>query len=176
MATKRGSLTLSLLFLALSWPVTGFLLLPGLGRPPWGHGRCSVAARRLCPPHGDPVLARSERRDKEKQNFGLALMDPPPTAGVPHDAAKNEFELNRGLAVDTLLHDYPTIFSQSCDLSIFHENILLRDTQGFSLEGIRSYRVRCLVLSRIMLHHVTWVASPFNAKQTFCKSSFSFSL
>ena len=166
MATKTGSLTLSLLFLALSWPVTGFLLLPGLGRPSFGHVRCSVAARRLCPPHGDPVLARSERIDKEKQNFGLALMDPPPTAGVPHDAAKNEFELNRGLAIDTLLHDYPTIFSQSCDLSIFHENILLRDTQGFSLEGIRSYRVRCLELSRIMLHHAT-VCTAFAFPHTF---------
>lgn len=134
------SIVLSLLVLALSWPVTSFHLLPGLGRPSFGHVRCGVQAR--CQDGARPLFAEGGVHDKTKPQFGLALMDyhvPPPQASKD-EAAKREFELNRGQAVDTLLADYPTIFSDSCDLSIFHENILLRDTQGFALEGIRSYR------------------------------------
>jgi hypothetical protein len=71
----------------------------------------------------------------------FALMDPPQPYKDKDDAAKREFELNRGQAVDTLLADYPSIFAQQSDFSIFHERVVLRDSKGFSLEGIRSYKV-----------------------------------
>ena len=127
----------TLLVLVLIVPVTGFQLLPGLGRP-FGLARCGLHAavpRR----GGGPVLEEGMRGERAHTpgKLGLAIMDPP---NARDDAANREFELNRGRALDTLLADYPTIFSQACDLSIFHESILLRDSQGFSLEGIRSYK------------------------------------
>lgn len=55
---------------------------------------------------------------------------------------QREFELNRGLAVDTLLADYSSMFdSTPMDFDIYHERILLRDNQGFSLEGKPSYKL-----------------------------------
>ena len=126
----------TLLLLALSVPVTGFQVL----RPSFGPSHVRGAHTLRCKASsGRPVHSNGDA----KKTFGLALMDPP---HAKDDAAKREFELNRGLAVDTLLADYPTMFSQSCDLSIFHENIVLKDTQGFTLEGIRSYKV-CTLLS-----------------------------
>ena len=123
----RSGMQLSLLVLALGVPVTGFLL-PGLGRPSFGHLRCGVQASRSM-----ALLAQG------RQGTGFALMDAP--YKDKDDAAKREFELNRGHAVDTLLADYPSIFVQSSDLSIFHESVVLRDSKGFSLEGIRAYKV-----------------------------------
>ena len=125
----------TLLLLALSVPITGFHVL----RPTFGPSHVRGAHTLCAKASGRPVQSNGDA----KKTFGLALMDPP---HAKDDAAKREFELNRGLAVDTLLADYPTLFSQSCDLSIFHENIVLKDTQGFTLEGIRSYRV-CFLLS-----------------------------
>jgi hypothetical protein len=130
------SIGLSLLVLAMSVPCgTGFNLMPGLGRPTFGAQ--NVAAR--CRAGRASVLVQGVS-DKQSPQFGMALMDPP---GPPHakdEAEKREYELNRGQAVDTLLIDYPAIFLRSPDLSIFHQNILLRDTQGFSLEGLRAYK------------------------------------
>ncbi len=131
---------LTLLLLALGVPATGFLL-PGLGRPSFGHAhvRCGLphasAARCRRPPAGE-VFAHGPQLGTE-----LALMDPPQPYKDKDDAAKREFELNRGQAVDTLLADYPSIFAQQSDFSIFHERVVLRDSKGFSLEGIRAYKV-----------------------------------
>ena len=137
----RSGMQLSLLVLALGVPVTGFLL-PGLGRPSFGHLRCGVQASRIA---SSSVALLTQGR----QGTGFALMDAP--YKDKDDAAKREFELNRGHAVDTLLADYPSIFVQSSDLSIFHENVVLRDSKGFSLEGIRAYKVTrgvlCLCLT-----------------------------
>jgi len=140
MGARRLETLLALVLTVL--PVTGFQLLPGLGRPSFGLSRCghlhNAAVARGLQRGGGPVLAQGVReRDRTPGQLGLALMEPP---SARDDAAKREFELNRGLAVDTLLADYPAIFSHACDLSIFHESILLRDSQGFSLEGIRSYK------------------------------------
>ena len=122
----RG-MKLILFVLALGVPVTGFLL-PGLGRPSFGHVRCGVTEH------------RSRASFAGRQNAkAFALTDAP--YKDKDDAAKREFELNRGHAVDTLLADYPAIFVQSSDLSIFHDNVVLRDSKGFSLEGIRAYKV-----------------------------------
>jgi len=68
--------------------------------------------------------------------LGMGLQD----ANDPQEQAKREFELNRGHAVDTLLADYPTIFSRPIDFSIFHQKIKLQDSQGFHVDGLRSYK------------------------------------
>jgi len=120
--------------------LTLLLLLSGLGRPSFGHAhvRCGLphasAARCRRPPAGE-VFAHGPQLGTE-----LALMDPPQPYKDKDDAAKREFELNRGQAVDTLLADYPSIFAQQSDFSIFHERVVLRDSKGFSLEGIRAYK------------------------------------
>jgi len=55
---------------------------------------------------------------------------------------EREFELNRGKAVDTLLTDYASMFDSSpMDWSIYHDRILLKDNQGFSIEGKKSYKL-----------------------------------
>jgi hypothetical protein len=137
MAPSIRKAHLTLLVLAHFVPTTGFNLLPGLGRPSFGVTRHGTGAL----PHQScrsRVAMQSVLEKNPGPGFGLALMDPPYEA--KDEAAKREFELNRGQAVDTLLSDYPSIFSQTCDFAPFHENIVLRDTQGFSVEGIRAYR------------------------------------
>eukprot|EP00287_Rhodomonas_sp_CCMP768_P007839 CAMPEP_0196731582 /NCGR_PEP_ID=MMETSP1091-20130531/11248_1 /TAXON_ID=302021 /ORGANISM="Rhodomonas sp., Strain CCMP768" /LENGTH=246 /DNA_ID=CAMNT_0042074725 /DNA_START=238 /DNA_END=974 /DNA_ORIENTATION=+ len=64
----------------------------------------------------------------------------PPNTPDPEREAEREFELNRGQAVDTLLADYPTIFTRACDFSIFHSSVQLQDSQGFHVDGLRSYK------------------------------------
>ena len=63
---------------------------------------------------------------------------------------QTDFDLNRGAAVDTLLNDYPTLFERSCDFSIFTEEIVLEDVQGFRIEGLRPYRTFFTVVSSMV--------------------------
>jgi len=64
---------------------------------------------------------------------------PPPPS--PDDTKQREFDLARGKAVDTLLTDYDSLFVAPSDYSIFHNRIILRDVQGFTLEGLKSYKL-----------------------------------
>jgi hypothetical protein len=63
---------------------------------------------------------------------------------------QTDFDLNRGAAVDTLLHDYPTIFLRPCDFSIFTNEVVLEDVQGFRVEGLRSYRAFFSIVSSMI--------------------------
>eukprot|EP00960_Hanusia_phi_P029369 747919-Hanusia_phi.AAC.1 len=131
----------TLLLLFVDVPVAGFVALPPASLKAKGFSTFNaniVANRKLrILTHGaNSVNSLAERvmEQDRVQTFGLSLSD------EAEDKLKQEFELNRGKAVDTLLSDYPTIFSESCDFSVFHPSIILRDTQGFSIEGIGAYR------------------------------------
>ena len=142
MVTRLDMAPFPLLVLVLCVPTTGFQLTPGLARPSFGLARSSptrtVRSRAGC---ACSLAAQVDRvRHTGDRRFGMSLMDAPPPYEAKDEAAKREFELNRGQAVDTLLLDYPRIFSQGCDFSIFSPEIMLRDTQGFSVEGLRAYK------------------------------------
>mmetsp|Transcript_54505 Transcript_54505/g.90383 ORF Transcript_54505/g.90383 Transcript_54505/m.90383 type:complete len:397 (+) Transcript_54505:28-1218(+) len=55
----------------------------------------------------------------------------------PH--GPSEFELNQGRAIDTLRSDYPRIFTEKPDLSIFCADVALHDLTGKRLQGINQY-------------------------------------
>ena len=67
--------------------------------------------------------------------------EPLPNQPLKGSDPEKEFELNRGLAVDTLLQDYPYLFVKSPDFSIFRKDILLQDAQGFSVSGLQAYQL-----------------------------------
>mmetsp|Transcript_27191 Transcript_27191/g.88859 ORF Transcript_27191/g.88859 Transcript_27191/m.88859 type:complete len:273 (+) Transcript_27191:198-1016(+) len=62
---------------------------------------------------------------------------------------EHEFELNRGLAVDTLLSDYPYLLERAPDFSIFRKDIILTDAQGFSISGLQAYQLFFGILRRL---------------------------
>ena len=59
---------------------------------------------------------------------------------VPRHSGPSEYELNRGRVVDTLRRDYPKLFKEEPDLSIFTEGIELHDPTGVRLRGIKNYK------------------------------------
>lgn len=69
--------------------------------------------------------------------------------GKPPGGPEREFELNRGLAVDTLLKDYPSLFDLPPDFHIFREEVVLQDVQGFSTSGLRAYKTFFKVLRSV---------------------------
>jgi len=75
--------------------------------------------------------------------------DPIPNEPLKNQDPEKEFELNRGLAVDTLLQDYPYLLDRAPDFSIFRKDILLQDAQGFSVQGLQAYQLFFGLLRRI---------------------------
>jgi hypothetical protein len=67
--------------------------------------------------------------------------EPLPNQPLKGPDPEKEFELNRGLAVDTLLQDYPYLFVKSPDFSIFRKDVILQDAQGFSVSGLQAYQL-----------------------------------
>ncbi|KAG8466151.1 hypothetical protein KFE25_001907 [Diacronema lutheri] len=71
----------------------------------------------------------------------------------PHDdderKRQTEFRLNVGKVIDTLQTDYPVLFEQSPDFSIFESCIELTDPSGVSIRGLSMYR-SCFTLLRLM--------------------------
>jgi hypothetical protein len=45
------------------------------------------------------------------------------------EAAEQEYTVNRGFAVDTLLQDYAALFESTCNFDIFSEDVILRDSK-----------------------------------------------
>eukprot|EP00961_Rhodomonas_salina_P118691 1597928-Rhodomonas_salina.1 len=142
-----------ILVLAFIVPSTGFYgiqqapaLFQSGSRSHRGSGSCSPTRTHypVCPisldrsPNGMHTLSMAQHHAvlSKDAKLGMGLQD----ANDPQEQAKREFELNRGHAVDTLLADYPTIFSRPIDFSIFHEKIKLQDSQGFHVDGLRSYK------------------------------------
>lgn len=63
---------------------------------------------------------------------------------------RREFEMNVGKAVDTLRSDYPKIFQDQMDFSIYHEALEVIDPSGVKLHGVRNYRNFFRVLRAIV--------------------------
>ncbi|KAJ1473533.1 hypothetical protein T484DRAFT_3333357 [Baffinella frigidus] len=141
-ASPRPHLFLSLIVMlsALFVPASGFLVSPGGVLPRSGSGAMHSATRsgRLQPAGGLLVNVRRGARfqSSTSETFGCALS----VAPDEEEERKRQFEVQRGKAVDTLLTDYPVIFSKQCDFSIFDPAIVLSDAQGFHVEGIRAHR------------------------------------
>lgn len=102
----------------------------------------------------------------QKHDIFYASISPPsvPTASSASDAAKPgppffnakgpqddeaEFRLNVGKVIDTLQADYPLLFEQAPDFSIFEPTVELTDPSGVSLKGLALYR-NCFLLLRMM--------------------------
>mmetsp|Transcript_49848 Transcript_49848/g.73226 ORF Transcript_49848/g.73226 Transcript_49848/m.73226 type:complete len:272 (-) Transcript_49848:459-1274(-) len=62
---------------------------------------------------------------------------------------EQEFELNRGLALDTLLKDYPYLLEKAPDFSIFRKEVILQDAQGFRISGLQAYQFFFTILRRL---------------------------
>jgi len=76
-----------------------------------------------------------------------ALPKPEAVTGLWDNVPKKEgppkgpslFQINVGRAIDTLRHDYPLLFTQKPDLSIFTKDVELWDPSGKRLSGISQY-------------------------------------
>ena len=90
--------------------------------PPTSAGRLDVA--HAVPPH---VTPKSENPLEPK-----AIYSRPPR--VP-----SEYDLNLGTAIDTLRKDYPKLFVEKPDLSIFTPTVELFDPSGKRLQGVSQY-------------------------------------
>ena len=62
---------------------------------------------------------------------------------------EHDFDLNRGLAIDTLLKDYPYLLQSPPDFEIFRKEIVLQDAQGFSISGLAAYQLFFAILRRL---------------------------
>ena len=107
--------------------------------------RTMISNRRLpFPPVSPPSFSRlggglrlRMQLDRVPQDY----LDPIPNQPLKSNDPEKDFELNRGLAIDTLLQDYPYLFTKAPDFSIYIRNVVLQDAQGFSISGLRSYQL-----------------------------------
>lgn len=68
--------------------------------------------------------------------------EPLPLWGLPtppEQRGPSVFKLNQGRAIDVLRHDYPRLFTERPDMSIFTDNIELHDPSGKRLAGKKKY-------------------------------------
>lgn len=68
--------------------------------------------------------------------------EPLPLWGLPtppEQRGPSVFKLNQGRAIDVLRHDYPRLFTERPDMSIFTDNIELHDPSGKRLAGKKQY-------------------------------------
>lgn len=115
----------------------------------WGTGRTpQLHTRTICAAEGGNGSGKKSLRDIIEEEAG--------EAGVGGFEAKQhtlspeqEFELNRGFAIDMLLQDYPYILDREPDFSIFHKQVVLEDTQGFSIRGKQAYQLFFGLLRRL---------------------------
>ena len=93
------------------------------------------------------LLPHSQQRNFKSPKVCLRMnevsenYEPLPNQPIKGPDPEKEFELNRGLAVDTLLQDYPYLFVKSPDFSIFRKDVMLQDAQGFSVSGLQAYQL-----------------------------------
>jgi len=64
---------------------------------------------------------------------------PAPWIHRPPPRSPSEYDLNLGRAIDALRHDYPKLFDEKPDLSIFSQNVELFDPSGKRLHGVSPY-------------------------------------
>jgi len=53
---------------------------------------------------------------------------------------QNEYEINRGRAMDILRQDYPDILTQDLDYSIYDDDLVVVDPSGVTLHGLNAYK------------------------------------
>jgi len=116
---------LSVLSCSLAMALGGFSAFNS-PKAPTAAARLDIAA----PPRAAPKRAEAEQ---------LADLTPPPAWGSRPPRVPNEFELNQGRAIDTLRHDYPRLFDDKPDYSIFAQNVELHDPSGKRLQGVAQY-------------------------------------
>lgn len=92
-----------------------------------------------------PLTAKKSLKDI--LNEDLEMVPNQPLKGLSGGPEK-EFELNRGLAIDTLLKDYPYLLETQPDFSIFRTDVVLQDAQGFSITGLQTYQLFFTILRR----------------------------
>jgi len=123
-----------LLAAAAPSPCGSFLSVPSAGR----HFRPVQAGSQVC-------RAPTQKLEQSLLGYGAMAASPDTRCRMqeaPKEEAKQrEFDLARGTAVDTLLSDYNNLFVTPADYTIFHDNIVLKDAQGFTLEGLKTYKL-----------------------------------
>jgi hypothetical protein len=92
-----------------------------------------------------PLSAKKSIRDILNEDLEMVPNQPLKGSGGPEE----EFELNRGLAIDTLLMDYPYLLESAPDFSIFRREVVLKDAQGFSISGLQAYKLFFTILRRL---------------------------
>jgi hypothetical protein len=107
--------------------------------------------------HGDPldVLENAAvRRASVLPLPGSSVSPLPPTLQPggggggedPNGRDEKNFELALGKLIDTLSQDYPLLFTEPPDFSVYSPSIVLKDPSGVVLKGMRSYRQMFAVL------------------------------
>lgn len=117
-----------------SRPSRAWLLLASLGA---SAGYAGFAATRAPPTHARHldvahVVPPHTRRESENPLQPKSVYSRPPK--VP-----SEYDLNLGTAIDTLRRDYPKLFVEKPDLSIFTPTVELFDPSGKRLQGVSQY-------------------------------------
>jgi len=133
---------MSLLLVALAAPCgDAFMHFPAIARPssPSTRSYFSAASKPAAPVHGT-LVSRNAVKEMTRRT----------AEAMSEEKGRAEFELNRGQAVDTLLNDYTTLYKGDPDFSIFTQDVVLRDVQGFTLEGIKSYRLFFKTITNLM--------------------------
>jgi len=116
-----------------------------------GSRACPSSAPRRAGGRGGAAAApalRAKKSIKDILNEDLEAIDNQPLKGSS-GGPEQEFELNRGLAIDTLLKDYPYLLETPPDFSIFRREVVLQDAQGFSIAGLQAYQIFFAILRRL---------------------------
>jgi len=100
------------------------------------HGACLEEEEPLMLPNRLDIASPPRSLPKPEPLTGLWDNVPKPQ-GSPK--GPGEYQINVGKAIDVLRTDYPMIFLQKPDLSIFTKQIELWDPSGKRLSGIRQY-------------------------------------
>ncbi|KAJ1636251.1 hypothetical protein T492DRAFT_960672 [Pavlovales sp. CCMP2436] len=102
-----------------------------------------------------PRLGRALRSSTAPTDVTTTVTTPSPyfspkAPEPPEDEKRRQrdFRLNVGKVIDTLQADYPVLFEEAPDFSIFEPGIELTDPSGVSIRGINMYRP-CFSLLRL---------------------------
>jgi hypothetical protein len=99
---------------------------------------------------GAGVILRAKKSLRDILNEDLEMIPNQPLKGNA-GGPEQEFELNRGFAIDTLLKDYPYLLEKTPDFSIFRKEVVLKDAQGFSISGLQAYQLFFGILRRLAM-------------------------
>ena len=123
--------------------------LPGFARSgsAW-QGSCTRS--RVRPLSASEGGGRRQKSLKDILNEDLNdMMTPRQHVNGASGGPEHDFDLNRGLAIDTLLKDYPYLLQSPPDFEIFRKEIVLQDAQGFSISGLAAYQLFFAILRRL---------------------------